>query len=427
MSGLSMDTKEAKEYAKDFPGVEIHGKTIRVKFRHLGQPIREPLKGVPLTKSNIKNASRKLSAVNHAIANGTFDYAEYFPGSKRAIKYGKKVNTQRSIVEGVRQFMVFKQSDCAPSTYANYKVKAERIKRRWPTEDITEITYSDLLEYRVELINSGLSPKTVNEIFIVVRGVWDAAYMDGVIAINPCTRIKNLNTTSTNSTADPFTRDELERIAKTETHREPEVNLVMVACWTGLSTSEIIALCWEDIDLVNWTLTVKRSRVENEYKVPKEVSRERKVELLAPAIEWLKKQKRHTFMTQAQKITVRNRDNATFFEEEVRFVFLRTSRHGEGTPFPSDMPLRENFFKAHLEKAGVRYRGVNQCRHTYASQLLTANVPKEYIASQMGHFDTTMIKKHYAKWIPEDAPSMAKLVNGLLGFENSELTIIGSK
>ena len=59
----------------------------------------------------------------------------------------------------------------------------------------------------------------------------------------------------------------------------------------------------------------------------------------------------------------------------------------------------------HLKKAKVRKRGINQGRHTFASQLLTSGqVPPEWIAEQLGHSDTSMIYKHYGKLIAEDLP-----------------------
>lgn len=63
------------------------------------------------------------------------------------------------------------------------------------------------------------------------------------------------------------------------------------------------------------------------------------------------------------------------------------------------------FFEIHCKLANVRYRGPNQARHTYASQLLTKGAPKEWIAGQMGHTTTKMIDDHYGKWIVDDAPT----------------------
>ena len=40
----------------------------------------------------------------------------------------------------------------------------------------------------------------------------------------------------------------------------------------------------------------------------------------------------------------------------------------------------------------------------------------------MGHTSTKMIDKHYAAWIPEDAPPMAKIANDALGFAHKNVT-----
>lgn len=75
-----------------------------------------------------------------------------------------------------------------------------------------------------------------------------------------------------------------------------------------------------------------------------------------------------------------------------------------------------NWFTAHLKKAEVRHRGANQCRHTFASQMLSSYVPVEWVARQLGHADTTMVRKHYGRWIPKDTKSMAGIVSKMLGF-----------
>jgi len=73
-----------------------------------------------------------------------------------------------------------------------------------------------------------------------------------------------------------------------------------------------------------------------------------------------------------------------------------------------------------IDKAGVRHRGANQCRHTFASQALTSDVPVEWAARQLGHSDTTMIKKHYGRWIPGDTRSMAGIVSAMMGFRTAQ-------
>ena len=39
-------------------------------------------------------------------------------------------------------------------------------------------------------------------------------------------------------------------------------------------------------------------------------------------------------------------------------------------------------------------------RHTFASILLSSNVPLLYVSKQLGHFKATTTLDHYAKWLP---------------------------
>jgi integrase len=52
-----------------------------------------------------------------------------------------------------------------------------------------------------------------------------------------------------------------------------------------------------------------------------------------------------------------------------------------------------------LKIAEVRYRNPYQTRHTFASSLLMLGANPLYVATQLGHADTTMITKHYGRWI----------------------------
>ena len=100
-------------------------------------------------------------------------------------------------------------------------------------------------------------------------------------------------------------------------------------------------------------------------------------------------------------------------QHRLHVVFLNTK---SGLPYANDFVVRDRFFKAHLLAAGVRYRGPGQCRHTYASQLLTTGVVSiDWIAEQMGHTNGNMIRQHYGTWINEDGPDVIGLLQHALG------------
>ena len=174
--------------------------------------------------------------------------------------------------------------------------------------------------------------------------------------------------------------------------------------------SEQIPIAWEDIDLENGTIQISRSYVRGIYRVTKNRRRKRRIKLLEPAIQALKKQYQTTGNTKPKTIEVLQRDNKTKRIEKVRFVWVN---HERSNHFEYH-ELRYRWNK-HLKKAKVRGRGINQGRHTFASQLLTSGqVPPEWIAEQLGHSDTSMIYKHYGKLIAEDLPDYITKLNNYI-------------
>ena len=156
-------------------------------------------------------------------------------------------------------------------------------------------------------------------------------------------------------------------------------NMFQFLFWTGLRTSELVALLWRDIDFVKGT--VKISRAKTQASVSPEITKTKKgtrtVKLLQDALDALIAQKAHTFLAGGA-------------------VFLN---HFDGQPWKGDRRIRENAWIPALKKAGVRYRYPYQTRHTYASMMLTAGEEPLWLAQQMGHSDTTMIYRNYASWI----------------------------
>lgn len=80
-------------------------------------------------------------------------------------------------------------------------------------------------------------------------------------------------------------------------------------------------------------------------------------------------------------------------ETGLAFVNPATRRQWEG-----DKPIYK-CWKEIIALAGVRYRNPYQTRHSFASNLLMLGANPLYVASQMGHADTTLVMRTYGKWI----------------------------
>jgi integrase len=69
-----------------------------------------------------------------------------------------------------------------------------------------------------------------------------------------------------------------------------------------------------------------------------------------------------------------------------------------GQQWAGDKPIRERWGRI-LLLAGVRYRNPYQTRHTFASSLLMLGANPLYVATQLGHVDTTLVFRTYGRWI----------------------------
>lgn len=392
--------------APQHKGIEIRNDSIRIHFTYKGIRCKPTLKGVKPTKANERFAEQKLSTVKYEINNGSFNYAAHFPDCPKAKLFAPE-RKQISLDRALDDYLIIKQANLAPTTYKSYKNKAEMYVRPLGIGNrlITDFSTSDL-EFWVETSLPHLSNKAINEVLIIARGVFKRSCRDLKIS-NPFDDIDNKPILK--QPPDPFVRKEMEKILSTESRFQHEINMAQLAMWSGLSISEYIPLAWEDIDQTDWTIKVQRVKVDSTWKVPKTATRERIIELVDPAIEALQRQKALTFMQKPMTVEVLQRDNKTKIKHTFTPVFLNTQ-----TGNIHSHSAFTRWFREHLRKAKVRYRGPNHCRHSFASQVLTLGISKEWLATQLGHKGTKMIDDHYGKWIPEDAPPMARIISKLL-------------
>ena len=162
-------------------------------------------------------------------------------------------------------------------------------------------------------------------------------------------------------------------------------NLIEFAFWTGLRTSELVALDWSDFDWIRGVVRISRvltlgmDEPEDGAKTAVGI---REVKLLGPALRVLQAQRTHTLLK-----------NAEVFQNP------RTGERWTG-----DKCIRQGMWTPALRKAKVRYRKPYATRHTYASMLLAAGESAMWVAVQMGHTDWSLTAKRYARWIPSDMP-----------------------
>ncbi|WP_455910704.1 Arm DNA-binding domain-containing protein [Pseudomonas putida] len=391
-------------------GVEARGNSVRIYFQYDGGKCRESLPGGN-TPANVAQAKRLLAIIEYEIQAGTFDYARHFPNSARLVE-----NTFGHYLD---IWLRIKANSVAASSYRGYANKAEvHVRPRWGKVQINAIDHLDLQEWIQGTLSKTLKNKTIRDIISNVRQVFRLYRTRMKVAHDPTEGL--MVRLPDPEAPDPFTRAEIKQILETPTTRTLELLMVQFMIWAGPRVSETIALAWEDVDLEHGTVTFRRSKVRGAYRVTKTRRSMRKVRLLAPAWDALRKVEALTRKRKAETVEIVERDNKTARRHTLHFVFLNTK---SGLPHANDFVVRDRFFKAHLLAAGVRYRGPGQCRHTYASQLLTTGIASiDWIAEQMGHTNGNMIRQHYGTWINEDGPDVVGMLQ--LALKLSPVTVL---
>jgi len=219
------------------------------------------------------------------------------------------------------------------------------------------------------------SNKRKNNILIPLRQLYDEMYHDEIIAKNPLDHVKNLPIHTREP--QPFTSDEVTNILNELTGQER--NLIQFAFWTGLRTSELIALRWQDVDLEQNCIHVRVANVRNHLKGTKTKSGERTITLQTRAREALLSQQTYT--------------------GKLKETVFHNPRHNK--PWKDDQAIRKTVWIPALERAGIKYRNPYQTRHTFASTMLSKGEHHMQVAEEMGHKDWGQIRKSYGRYIPQ--------------------------
>lgn len=371
---------------KQYDGVRSRSqKSIEIDFIFRGQRCRETFK-VPPTPANLKRVAQHRAAILDAIARNEFDYATTFPDSKNRFRFADRPQSAGTLFEDyLTGWIEAKRKQLKSSTWSGYnKIVAMLIK-----DEIGRVLLPDLKRAHIKAWcqRQTCSNKWLANVQSVMRSALQDALDDDLIEVNPLYgwKYENAEALKTADDVDPFVPDEREAIL--DACREPQHrNLFEFAFWTGLRTSELVALTWDDIDWIHAEARINKAKTQTADSAETTKTRKgnRDVKLLAPALIALKRQKDITFLQGG--------------------AIFRDPRTGE--PWPGDEPIRQGPWKTALKKAGVRYRRPYQTRHTYASMMLTAGEPLGWVAQQMGHADLSMLARTYARWIKSAAPDV---------------------
>ncbi|BBI44006.1 Arm DNA-binding domain-containing protein [Pseudomonas syringae] len=363
---------------RDGRGVRaVSDTSIEITFMYRGVRCRERITLKP-SPTNLKKAEQHKAAIEHAISIGAFDYSVTFPGSPRAAKFAPEAN-QEKVAGFLTRWLDGKKRHVSSSTFAGYRKLVElRLVPALGERMVVDLKRKDVRDW---LSTLEVSNKTLSNIQSCLRSALNDAAEEELVEVNPLAgwTYSRKEAPAKEDDVDPFSPEEQQAVLAALSGQAR--NMMQFALWTGLRTSELVALDWGDIDWLREEVMVSRAMTQaakGQAEVTKTAAGRRAVKLLRPAMEALKAQKTHTFLNDAEV-----------------FQNPRTLERWAG-----DGPIRKTMWVPAMKKAGVRYRRPYQTRHTYASMMLSAGEHPMWVAKQLGHADWTMIARVYGRWMP---------------------------
>ena len=369
-------------------------------FRYKGKRCREQtlLKD---TKANKKKMQTVLKRIEKEIADGTFDYARYFPNSKNLKKLEAQTSTSPTQVSQVPVQDAETQTDTNPHNHPTFGEFADiwvseneigwrkshhrtvtniidgHLRPVFEDKVVSQIKKAEILAFRSTLAKvpgrkaATLSPKRINAIMMPLRQILNEA-ADRYEFNTPYRNIKPLKVPKTD--VEPFTITEVQQILNTV--RSDYRNYYTVRFFTGMRTGEIDGLKWKYVDFDNRLILIRETVVDGKEDYTKTDASQREIQMSQMVYDALQSQYKSTGHLS-------------------KFVFCTR----EGGHLDHNNVTKRVWYPL-LRHLGLSKRRPYQSRHTAATLWLAAGENPEWIARQMGHTSTEMLFRVYSRFVP---------------------------
>lgn len=267
---------------------------------------------------------------------------------------------------------------------AHIKPKIGHIKLCALRRDRVKAFLDDRLEHGNLKTGGPLKRRQVEYIYTILRMILHYAVNNEILQRNVCDLV-TIPGKKDKLTFHPWTTEQTELFVES-VQKSRLFPLYMVACYTGLRRSEILALSWDNIDFTKGTISVQRALTRSiggvKFGPPKSNQSRRTICVSEPVINALKIWKKKQATEKLAFPGHYNTDNLVFCSEM-------------GEPFNPERISRT--FQADLMKSGLPHIRFHDLRHGYGTMLLEEGVDIAVISKMMGHSSIAVTADIYLK------------------------------
>ncbi len=307
-----------------------------------------------------------------------------------------RVDAVRSLTFGAyltSQWLPTKKLHLATSTYRGYERNIHRhILPTLGRVSIRRLRYQQIEALYDRLLEpdegKGLSPKTVYEIHLIIKGALADALRRGLVARNVAVVARAPKQRSLQRTeGTSLTEDELRQLMRTAAGRRL-FPLYWLTAMTGMRRSEVLGLKWPDIDFNKKRLHLNRGLVAVGYEVHQTRGKTRNARrsialddtTLAVLAGWK--------AFQAAEFAAIGIDCA----EQWAFT------DGDGEPVHPHAVYEA--FRRVVHNAGIPTIRFHDLRHTHGSLLIKDGIPVKVVSERLGHANIAFTMQTYQHVLP---------------------------
>ena len=293
-----------------------------------------------------------------------------------------KLKTVRQYADGV--YMPTKETTLSENARSSYRMFLDRhILPILGDTLLTEVTPAMLTKLLVDFQRTGKSHATCVKLYNILNGLFQMAFLDDSIQINPMLKVKRPVPRKDEAAVDEaekaYTVDEMRRILKC-LKEEPlkwRAYITLMAD-TGIRRGEACGLNWSDVDFNTLTVTVRRNLQYTPsagvYEAAPKNGKARVVDIGADTAVLLKQ--------------LRSEQASTCMS---RYVFTQ-----DGSPEPMHPQTPTRYFRKFGKRYGVEDFHPHKLRHTSASLAITNGADVVSVSERLGHSDTAVTLRMYA-------------------------------
>jgi integrase len=289
------------------------------------------------------------------------------------------VSSNQTVAQYLDAWLVSAKASVRPRTHESYALNVRRLQPLLGKQRLSALKPANVERAYGELLESGLSRRTVIQAHTVLHNALKKALQWGLIGRNPTEAVSVPRPERREMHV--LSEEQVMRLFQATQHDEQHALWVLLVT-TGLRLGEALGLKWEDVDLANSRLTVQRAlQRQKEHGItfvePKTSRSRRMVYFSDGTADALKEHRRKQNQARLMLGGMWN-DNS--------LVFCR----GNGRPLdPSRMSQRLHLI---LKKAGLPSVRVHDLRHTAATLHLERGENPKVVQELLGHSNiaTTM-------------------------------------